>query len=440
MRRRKQGRVHSRGRIFLCAGALALMLASSSIHASSPVADAAMKGDAATVRTLVRQGADVNEAQADGMTALHWAALNGDLKTIEVLLVAGAMMEPLTRVGGYTPLHLASSRGHAPVVARLLEAGCKPLILTATGVQAIHLAAQAGSADAIRVLIDRGADVNTRDNTHGRTPLVFAASQNRLEAMRMLIEKGANSRLETTVIDYGQRSAADNAARSARDKVITATTGKAPTAPPQFDPPQTGRGATVGGQAAPDPAAAAGRGRGAAGNPNGPRALSDIQQIGRQGGLTALHYVAREGFVDAAMMLLDSGLDVNLPTAGDRSTPLLVAIINGHYDLAMAFIKRGANPNITSDDGAGPLFVALNNEWALRTWYPQPTAATQQRASHIDLMEALLQAGADPNARTVSHIWYAAYNAGRMGVDYTGATPLWRAAYSLDVAAMRLLV
>jgi ankyrin repeat protein len=265
---------------------------------------------------------------------------------------------------------------------------------------------------------------------------VFAASQNRLDAMRMLIEKGANSRLETTVIDYAQRSAADSASRIARDKVITATTGKAPTAPAQFDPPQTGRAATVGGtgQAAPDPAA--GRGRGAA----GPRPASDIQQIGKQGGLTALHYVARDGFVDAAMMLLDSGMDVNVPTAGDRSTPLLVAIINGNYDLAMAFLKRGANPNIASDDGAGPLFVALNNEWALRTWYPQPTASNQQRASHLELMESLLKAGADPNARTMSHIWYAAYNAGRMGVDYTGATPFWRAAYSLDVDAMRLLV
>jgi len=93
-----------------------------------------------------------------------------------------------------------------------------------------------------------------------------------------------------------------------------------------------------------------------------------------------------------------------------------------------------------SDDGAAPLFAVLNNEWALRTWYPQPTAATQQRASHLQLMESLLQAGADPNARTASHIWYAAYNAGRMGVDYTGATAFWRAAYSLDVDAMRLLV
>jgi ankyrin repeat protein len=430
--------MRSRNRVALFAVALALIAASASIHASSPVADAAMKGDADLVRALVSKGADVNAAQADGMTALHWAALNGDLKVTDVLLVAGATTEPLTRLGGYTPLHLASSRGHAPVVARLLEGGSKPKALTATGVQPIHLAAQAGSAEAVRFLLDRGADPNARDNPPGRTPLVFAASQNRLDAMRMLIEKGADSRLETTVIDYPQRSAADTAARLARDRTITATTGKAPVAPPQFDPPQTGRAATAGpdGQAAPAAAAGGGRGRGAA----GPRPISDIQQIGKQGGLTALHYAARDGFVDAAMLLLDSGLDVNLPTAGDRSTPLLVAIVNGNYDMAMAFLKRGANANMTSDDGAGPLFAVLNNEWALRTWYPQPTAATQQRASHLDLMEALLKAGADPNARTVSHIWYAAYNAGRMGVDYTGATPFWRAAYSLDVDAMRLLV
>jgi uncharacterized protein len=425
------------------AAAAALVLAGASIQAASPVADAAMKGDTDAVRTLVKQGADVNAAQADGMTALHWAAVNGDVKMMDILIVAGASTESLTRVGAYTPLHLASSRGHAPAVMRLLEAGSKPKAVTATGAQAIHLAAQAGSADAVRFLIDKGADPNVRDNTHGRTPLVFAASQNRIEAMRMLIEKGANSRLETTVIDYPKRQAEDNAARVARDRLITATTGKAPVAPPQFDPPQTGRAASTG----QDPAAAAagagvggGRGGGRGGAAAGPRPISDIQQIGKQGGLTALHYVARDGYMDAAMMLIDSGMDVNVPTAGDRSTPLLVACVNGNFDLAMAFLKRGANPNLVSDDGAGPLFAVLNNEWALRTWYPQPTAAAQQRTSHLELMEALLKAGADPNARTVSHIWYAAYNAGRMGVDYTGITPFWRAAYSLDVDAMRMLV
>ena len=420
--------------------ALALVLAGASIQAASPVADAAQKGNTETVRTLVKQGADVNAAQADGMTALHWAALNGDVKMLDILLVAGATTESLTRVGAYTPLHLAASRGHAPAVARLLEAGSKPKALTGTGAQAIHLAAQSGSADAVRFLIDKGADPNVRDNTHGRTPLVFAASQNRIEAMRMLIEKGANSTLETTVIDYPKRQTEDNAARVARDRMITATTGKAPVAPPAFDPPQTGRGATVGQDPAAGAATGGGRGGGRGGAATGPRPLSDIQTIGKQGGMTALHYVARDGYLDAAMMLLDSGMDVNIPTAGDRSTPLLVACVNGNFDLAMAFLKRGANPNLASDDGAGPLFTVLNNEWALRTWYPQPTAAAQQHVSHLELLEALLKAGADPNARTVSHIWYAAYNAGRMGVDYTGATPFWRAAYSLDVDAMRLLV
>jgi ankyrin repeat protein len=167
--------------------------------------------------------------------------------------------------------------------------------------------------------------------------------------------------------------------------------------------------------------------------------LSATEQIGRQGGFTALHYAARDGYADAALRLVDAGIDVNLPSAGDRSAPMLVAIINGNFDLAKALLDRGADPNLASDDGAAPLFSVLNNEWALRTWYPQPTAARQQRTSYLQLMEALLEAGADPNARTRAHIWYAAYNAGRMGVEFTGATPFWRAAYALDVEAMRLL-
>jgi ankyrin repeat protein len=119
---------------------------------------------------------------------------------------------------------------------------------------------------------------------------------------------------------------------------------------------------------------------------------------------------------------------------------MVVAVVNGQYDLALKFLERGGNPNLANDDGVTPLFATLNNEWALRTWYPQPTAGAQQRASYLELLETLLKAGADPNARTRTHIWYAAYNTGRMGVDFSGATPFWRAAYSLDVEAMRLLV
>ena len=191
-------------------------------------------------------------------------------------------------------------------------------------------------------------------------------------------------------------------------------------------------------------------GRGAPVDPNqpdingrrrdGPRPPSDIEQIGRQGGFTALHYAVRDGFAGVARALLDAGMDVNAPTDGDRSTPMVVAIINGQFDLALALLARGADPNLANDDGVTPLFATLNNEWALRTWYPQPTAGAQQRASYLDVLETLMKAGADPNARTRSHIWYAAYNTGRMGVDFSGATPFWRAAYALDVDAMQLLV
>jgi ankyrin repeat protein len=118
----------------------------------------------------------------------------------------------------------------------------------------------------------------------------------------------------------------------------------------------------------------------------------------------------------------------------------LVAIINGNYDLARDLLDAGADPNLVSDDGAAPLFATLNIEWSLRTWYPQPQAFRQQETTYLELMELLLDAGADPNQRTAMHIWYASYNAGRMGVDFTGATPFWRAAYAADVKAMKLLV
>jgi ankyrin repeat protein len=415
--------------------------------ADAPVAAAAMRGDTEGVRTLLRGGADVNAAQGDGMTALHWTALSGDLDTMNVLLYAGASTEALTRVGSYTPLHLASSRAQAAAVARLLEAGSKVGPYTATGVQPLHLAAQAGNPEAVKALLDRGADIDAKDKTHGRTALIFAVSQDRLDVTKVLLARGANLKLATTVIDYQERAAADNQARQTRDRIVSATTGRTVNSAFTFDPPPPGAaapgqgvGAGRAGQGGPvdpnDPNAGARGGRGG----GGPRPPSDIEQIGRQGGFTALHYAAREGFSAVALALVDAGVSVDAPTEGDRSTPMVVAIINGQYDLALSLLARGANPNLANDDGVTPLFATLNNEWALRTWYPQPTAGAQQRASYLDLLEALLKTGADPNARTLSHVWYASYNTGRMGVDFTGATPFWRAAYALDVDAMRLLV
>src|SRR5215203_1083000 len=90
---------------------------------SSAVADAAMRGEAAIVRTLLKDGADVNAAQGDGMTALHWAARQGAIDTVRMLLFAGGNVRATTRLGGYTPLLLASQAGHAPVIEALIKAG-----------------------------------------------------------------------------------------------------------------------------------------------------------------------------------------------------------------------------------------------------------------------------------------------------------------------------
>ena len=140
---------------------LGVLVLTSGLAAAPPdarVADAAQRRDIDGVRTLLRSGADVNAAQGDGMTALHWASLNADLETMNVLLAAGATTEALTRVGAYTPLHLASGRGHAAAVERLLKAGSRVAALTSTGVQALHLAAQSGSAPTVTALLDAGAD------------------------------------------------------------------------------------------------------------------------------------------------------------------------------------------------------------------------------------------------------------------------------------------
>src|SRR5207302_6144066 len=93
-------------------------------HATdAPVADAAMKRDSARVRLLLKQGADVNAAQGDGMTALHWAAMNGDADEARMLIYAGARVDAMTRNGSYTPLHLAARAGNASVSKALLDGG-----------------------------------------------------------------------------------------------------------------------------------------------------------------------------------------------------------------------------------------------------------------------------------------------------------------------------
>ncbi len=166
----------------------------------APVADAAQTGDLDEVRTLLRQGEDVNAAQGDGMTALHWAAYRGDLDMIEVLVYAGSNIEAVTRVAGYTPLLVATRTGHGDAAVLLIDAGADPRVRTSTGVTPLHFAAEAGQTQAVQALIAAGAEVDVRESAMGQTPLIFAANAGRVDAVRTLIEAGAEVNATSTVV------------------------------------------------------------------------------------------------------------------------------------------------------------------------------------------------------------------------------------------------
>ncbi len=455
--------------------------------AEPPVADAAMHHDLDLVRSLLRRGADVNAAQGDGMTALHWAARSGNAELAAVLIYAGANLAATTRIGGYTPLHLAAAGGRSVMVEALLRAGAEPEPLTTSGgAVPLHLAAGAGSVAAVDALLKHGAAVDAREARWGQTPLMFATSRGRLEAAQRLIAGGADLSVTTRAEEPPALAAERRVGTKVRELVLAsfrddepAGTSWRPTpaevqiAVRAANDPPAGAGddapatlddfgfpidqdlGTLG--AAPDQdlgtlGAAAGQDLGehdegreppvdpAEGQPADDYSTSFPDLVGAHGGLTALLHAVREGHAETALTLIEAGADLDQPSAGDHTTPLLMATVNGHFDMAMTLLEIGADPNIGSIAGATPLFAAINTHWAPKARYPQQRAYLQQETTYLELMGVLLAAGADPDARLSKHLWYMEYTFSHLGVDTRGATPFWRAAHALDVEAMRLLV
>jgi uncharacterized protein len=402
-----------------------------SAQGASQVADAAMAKDATTVRALLKRGADVNAAQGDGMTALHWAAMNGDLELAQMLMYAGANPRAGTRLNGYTPLFLASREGQASIVEALLKAGAEADARSSTGSTPLMLAAASGNVETVSRLLDAGADLKIKETARGQNALMFAAAYNRVGAVELLARRGADVSATSKVVDLYE---------------LTREEAAAPAAPAARA--GTGGGAGGGGQQPGGQAGPSGPGgtRPAADPPKRPqipgldRGYNYTELIAYQGGMTALMFAAREGHIETARALLDAGANVNQARVGDQTTPLLMATINGHFDLAKYLLDRGADATLSGENGATPLYAALNCVWAQKSNYPQPRAFAQQTLTYLDLMSALLDKGADPNVRLKKKIWYSGYNSDLSGVDETGATPFWRAAYASDIDAMKLLV
>jgi ankyrin repeat protein len=392
----------------------------------SPVADAAMQGNREAVKALLKQAADVNGAQGDGMTALHWAAMKDDAELTQTLLYAGGNVRATTRIGAYTPLLLAAKNGSASVMAPLLKSGAEVNAATSNGTTPLMFAAASGNLDAVTALIDGGADVNAKESVRSLTPAMFAAASNRAAVLQVLAKRGADLKATSKVTDLAALSKDPAALREF-------TVGNPP---PPGEPPQ-------GGRSGPAPAAGGGGGSGRGRGPQTPGVDRNYQLnelVAAQGGLTPLLLAAREGHVDAVKVLLDAGADVNQVSAGDRTSPLLIATINGHLDLALMLLEKGADAQAASENNATPLYGALNVEWAPKSLYPQPKAQLNQKATYLELMKVLLEKGADPNIRLNKKVWYSGYSFDLSGVDETGATPFWRAAYASDVEAMKLLV
>lgn len=441
----------------------------------STVADAAMNGDTASVKALIMRGEDVNAAQGDGMTALHWAARRGDPELVRMLIVAGANVHATTRLGGYTALMMAAELGHADAIEALAGAGADVKGTTASGATAVMLAAASGEADAVKALVAHGADVNAAEPVRGETALMFAAASRRPDTVRALIAAKADvNAVSKTVslktappspeeeqylalIGRGGTPGAGAGAAGAPSAAAGSAAGAAGVAGAGGGAAgAAGAGAAgVAGAAGPVGAAGAGGGRRGGGGPGrggaaGGRGAAGIggvsrpytyaEQINGTGGLTALLFAARQGDLDSAKALVEAGARINQVSGGDSTSPILMAVINGQFDVASYLLQRGADAMLASENGVTPLYAAINVEWAPRASYPQPRAYLQQKITYLDLMKQLLDKGVDPNTRVLKKVWYQEYNFPLLAIDEVGATPFWRAAYACDIDAMKLLV
>ena len=430
------------------AGALSVTLVLIGSPADTRVADAAMMRDAEAVRGLIRQAVDVNSAQGDGMTALHWAAFNGDVELAQPLLYAGANVEATTRLGAYTPLYLASKHGHSSIVEMLLQAGSNPEKTDVAGMTPLMMAASSGNADLVTMLVEAGVELDAIETERGQTALGFAAAFNRPEAIRVLAEAGADLNKASKQIEpppprrrpgqNGQQvgQTGGRGGRGGRGGQATEVAGnETPDEPTQKPEDET---AVETEDEAEDETEEDEEKSDEAKKDDEEPELSTEKGRNPKGKLTPLMYASRDGNFEAVETLVELEADLDAVNA-DNSTALLLATINGHFDIARHLVESGADVTTASVDGATPLYGVIRMQWTLRTNRPQPTTF-YEKTPYLELMQFMLDRGADPNARLRKNLWYIGYNFPLERNNSSGTTAFWKAAAVGDLAGMRLLI
>jgi ankyrin repeat protein len=375
--------------------------------AASPLAEAAQRGDFALVRTLLESGGlDVDAFGRDGTPALHWAVRAGEREAVARLIAAGATVDAANRYG-LRPLELAIEAGDAEIVRQLLEAGADATLADRAGEPPLMFAARSGDVAIAGALLAHGAAVDARDRDFGQTALMIAAREGHAEVARLLLDAGANLDAQTR-----------------------------PEPPPRFIPPSESpeglsRGAGIIRAGWPE-----GRGK----------------RFPAGGSKTPLLYAAREGHFGVAELLIERGARLELAD-GNGVTPLIGAIINAsiirvnrtgksdHLKIAQRLLDAGADANTSDWYGVTPLWAAVDIR---NLELGRDGNDRNVRAEALALIERLLAAGVDPNARTRELPHERRFILVVVGsvswVDFTGQTPFLRAAAAGDVAVMRLLV
>lgn len=314
------------------------------------VADAAESGDWQRVRQLLDSGASVRTAQADGMTALHWAVQHGNAEVAQRLLQLGAVVDA-ENLYGVRPLALACEAGAGEVVAQLLRAGADPLVPGVGGESMLMLASRAGDVPAVAALLAAKVPVNAVDRKQ-QTALMWAAAEGHVAVVQQLLEAGAK---------------------------VGATTAA---------------------------------------------------------GWSALFFAVREGRTGCVRLLLSQGLDVNAPRTADKRAPgpnpLLLAVLNGHFETAAALLEAGADPN-AQPTGHGALHAVVAVRRPVRGDGDPPPVGSGSLGS-LEFVRLLVQRGGDVNLRLRQGV------SGFADFTTTGCTAFVLAAQTGDVLLLQLLL